>query len=162
MAALPTPRSCERRRTFPSIAMTCPLITVLTALIQRIKLSWNCSGSIRANTRLNVSCEGIPLGKSKNVSNHSTFACPNSATSSQLSAPAIIAHNAITRISSNLCNLVRSMRGSVMSPKCRSMDAVASSMAYLQIWFWNRRISQVAPACPDRFRCVHPKFPSVP
>ena len=131
MAALSIPWSCERRSTFPSIAISWPLITFLTVVIQRIKQAWNCSGSRRANTRVKVSCEGMPLGNSRNVWNHSILTLPNSSTSSQLSAPAIMAQMAMTRMSRSLCSLVRSMRGSVRSLKCCSILGITlSSIAY--------------------------------
>jgi transposase-like protein len=46
-----------------------------------------------------VSCDGIPFSNSKKVANHSRFDSPNSAISSQLSAPQIVPQTAITNIS---------------------------------------------------------------
>ena len=126
IAPLPIPRSCERRNTFPSIAMTCPPISSLATLTQFMKQVRNSIGSIRANTRLKVSCDGMPFGNSKNVSNHSCFALPNSSTSSQLSQLQIAPQIAITKMSISLCSLVRSIRGSVILPKCSPMSATTA------------------------------------
>jgi hypothetical protein len=110
IAPLPIPRFCERRNTFPSIAMTCPPINSLATLTQSMKQVRNSIGFIRANTRLKVSCAGMPFGNSKNVSNHSCI------------APQI----AITKMSISLWSLVRSIRGSVILPKWSSVLVVTA------------------------------------
>jgi hypothetical protein len=74
-------------------------------------------GSRAAKTRPKVSWEGMPLGKSKKVRNQTSLAFPNSSISTQLSAPQITAHTAITMISSRWWCLVRSTRGSLSGAK---------------------------------------------
>ena len=54
----------------------------------------------------------------KNVANHSFFALPNCSTSTQLSAPPMTAHSAITSRSISSWRLVRSMRGSGTCRRC--------------------------------------------
>ena len=64
-----------------------------------------------------MSCEGIPFGSSRNLPNHFSFAVPNVAISSQVLAPQIAPHMAMTMISINLCSFWRSMRGSALVHK---------------------------------------------
>ena len=68
----------------------------------------NSSGSNRANTHPDMSCEGFPLGSTKNICRHSLLALPKDSISVQPSAPRITAHMAIITISTGLCLLVRS------------------------------------------------------
>jgi hypothetical protein len=60
----------------------------------------------RLKTRPNVSCEGIPLGSSRNFLHHAMRALPKFSISTQVSAPQI------TMISIHWCSYGRSMRGS--------------------------------------------------
>src|ERR1051326_2247365 len=95
--------------------MTCSGNTVR---IQFKKACRNCSGLSAAKPRLKVSWEGMPLGNSRNVANQSRLTSPNSAISSQDSAPQMTAQLTITRISINRCKRVRSTRGSSTWAKC--------------------------------------------
>ena len=63
-----------------------------------------------------MSGEAIALVNSKKVANHSRFDSPNSAISSQLSAPQMVAQTAITNISFKECSFFLSIRGSFISP----------------------------------------------
>jgi len=72
----------------------------------------NLVGSINPNTRLNVSCEGIPCGNASQVLNQSALQRPHSAISVKPSAPQSMAQTAINRMSSNSWRLARPTRGS--------------------------------------------------
>src|SRR5579883_2390356 len=96
--------------------------TWATACIQATKHAWNCLGSRAAKTRLNVSWDGMPLGRSRKDSSHVCFASPNAGISSQLSAPQITAHKAMTTMETNGWSLVRSTRGSSNAAKCSIRD----------------------------------------
>jgi hypothetical protein len=79
IASLLIPLSCRPRSTFLR------------------KPAWNCLRSKRADTRVKMSCEGIPLGNSRNVRNQSSCAWPNSSPSYHLSDPAMTAQIAMTK-----------------------------------------------------------------
>jgi len=85
------------------------------------KQSSNCFGSIRSNTRRNVSSLGIPLARTRNVDNQACLLTPYNSMSSQPSPPAITDRIAIVKISDNRCKRVRSTRGSSIVAKhvCR-------------------------------------------
>ena len=68
--------SWERRKVLPSIATTCPFVTLQTDRIQFRKRSSNSFGFITENTLPKVSWEGMPLGNFKNVLSQSYFAFP--------------------------------------------------------------------------------------
>ena len=91
---------------------------VATACIRRRKHARKDRGSKAAKIRLNVSCAGLPLGRSRKLANQFCFVSPHSAMSSQLSAPQITAHSAITTIDSRGWSLVSSPRGSASAAKC--------------------------------------------
>src|SRR5580693_1176081 len=113
-APFPFLRSWLRLDCFPSIATTSCFVFAYTDPIHPRKHSRNSPGSIRANTRAIVSCDGMPLGSSRNPLNHSSFDLPKSSISSHVSAPQIIAQIPITSMSISLCRLVRSIRGSLI------------------------------------------------
>src|SRR5689334_6885553 len=85
--------------------------------VQRRKHSKKRFGSKAANTRLNVSCEGMPLARERNVLNHSDLAFPKSSMSLKLWPPHRKVQMAMTKISTRSCSLVRLTRGSDMSRK---------------------------------------------
>jgi len=94
------------------------------------KQSSNCFGSIRSNTRRNVSSLGIPLARTRNVDNQACLLTPYNSMSSQPSPPAITDRIAIVKISDNRCKRVRSTRGSSIVAKhvCRRwLRAVAAA-----------------------------------
>ncbi len=62
--------SKERRTVLPSIEITSPPILLAIDLTHSRKHCCSCSDLINANTRPKVSCDGIPLGKSKNLLSH--------------------------------------------------------------------------------------------
>jgi hypothetical protein len=66
-----------------------------------MKQASNPSASSSANTRLNVSCDAMPLANGSNLRSQSSFSWPHADTSTQSSAAALIAHNAV---SSNSCS----------------------------------------------------------
>ena len=82
IAVVGTPQGLSKAITWP---------WVKTLRTQSMKQSRNWSGSIRANTRLKVSEQGIPLGSSRNFLNHSYLLLANNSTSFQPSAPPITA-----------------------------------------------------------------------
>src|SRR5215207_4717974 len=122
-----------------------------TACTQAMKQAWNWAGSRLANTRLKVSCEGIPLARSRKVANHAALASPNAAMSSHVSAPQITAATAIVTMLINGCSLVRSTRGSSNAAKWASRDrsgvvAIAPSSAR---WRLSYRLNLDASALMD-------------
>ena len=68
-------------------------------------------------TRRNVSCEGMPSGRSRTVFNQGSLLRPYSAMSSQLSAQAIAAQMAMTRMSVSRRSASPPQRGSSTSPR---------------------------------------------
>ena len=64
-----------------------------------MKQASNAAASSSANTRPNVSCEATPFSNGNIRRSHSSFASPNSATSTQLSAPHRMAHTATSNSS---------------------------------------------------------------
>ena len=127
MACLPRVRSWERRTVLPSMATTSPWVSWATAWTHSIKQRWNCSGSSRAKTSPKVSWEGIPLGSSRKVLNHSSLQLPKSSISTQLSAPQIVPQMAIDTISKRWCRLVRSILGSSNAWKYSTKGAPIAS-----------------------------------
>jgi hypothetical protein len=61
-------------------------------------------GSSNRNTRPNVSCDGIPFGRARNVRNQAAFVSPNVAAATRSSAPQITAHSLIVRMSTSNCS----------------------------------------------------------
>jgi len=122
-AALPAPRSCHRRASLPSMALTSasPPVAAWTPATQPRKHAAQRSGSSAAHTRLNVSCDGMPCGTSRNVASQARFALPSSSTSTHPSAPQIVAHSAIVRMAMREWCFVRSTRGSSTAAKCAAL-----------------------------------------
>ncbi len=153
MAFLLAALSWEPRSCFPSMAFTCPWVNWLMACTHSMKLLSNSSGLSAANTLPNVSWEGIPFGSFKNPFSHSSLVFPNNSMSTQLSAPQITPQMAITRMSSNLCRLVRSMRGSLTLLKCFAKLPISGSgdmgATWLKSPFTHYRILS--------FRCNRPR-----
>ncbi|PAX58325.1 hypothetical protein [Brunnivagina elsteri] len=69
-AVLPITLSYEPLSTFPSIGITFAPTDSTIASTQSRKLYSNSFGLIRSNTRRNLSAQGIPSGKNKNVFSH--------------------------------------------------------------------------------------------
>src|SRR3569623_1605572 len=95
----PLPR--EPRMVLPSIQTTSPSVSSATFFTQFKKHVSNSDGSKAANTRLNVSCEGIPPGSRRKFDNHSCFDSPYDSISFQFSQPQITAAMVMKMISSN-------------------------------------------------------------
>src|SRR3954451_10280637 len=115
----PCPRSNERRIVLPSMTTTSRSKPAMSEPAQAVKPASKASGSISMNTRRKVSCEGMPFGSSRKVRSHSSLLRPyRRAMSSQLSAQAITAHTAITRMSVRRCSILPLQRGSAITPKC--------------------------------------------
>ncbi len=112
--------------------MTCPLVTVNTALTQDIKHAWNCSGSRRANTRPNVSSDGIPFSKTMNCLSQSSRSWPNMVMSFHVSAPPMMAQMAAVMMSRSLCSVRCLPRGSSSAPKCSASDTPIAFIGTLQ------------------------------
>jgi hypothetical protein len=106
------PWSNERRMVLPSMATTSRSNLSASEPTQAVNPASNASGSISMNTRRNVSCEGMPFGKSRNVLSQASLLRPYSAMSSQLSAQAITAQTAITSTSTRRCSTLPGQRGS--------------------------------------------------
>src|SRR5580698_3169422 len=77
--------------------------------------------SSRANTSVNVSCEGIPLSKGRNLRNQGSLHSPNEATSTHELQSQIAPHNATNTISISGKLPPRFTRGSVTFSKCSSI-----------------------------------------
>ena len=87
MAAGPVARSHECRSVLPSMDTLAPPDAARKASVHALKHRVKASGSRRDTTRRNVSCPGMPCGKSKMSAHHWAWAVPDSSTSSQPSAP---------------------------------------------------------------------------
>ena len=74
MACLPVAR--VPHKALPSIATTEPAVNLAIEPTQATKPFSNSSGSSAANTRLKVSCEGMPAGRLRNVFSHGSLASP--------------------------------------------------------------------------------------
>ena len=61
-----------------------------SAVAQAVKAAWKAVGSIRPSTSLKVSCEGMPLGKSKKPRNQASFSSANASIPTQSSTPLIL------------------------------------------------------------------------
>jgi hypothetical protein len=81
------------------------------------KQASNALGSSRRNRREKVSWLGIPPGKRMKRRRNGALASPNSAMSTQVSAPHNVEHNAISRISSKSWRCALPVRGSAKSAK---------------------------------------------
>ncbi len=81
-----------------------------------------------AHNTADVSCEGMPLGSSRNRANHSLFFLPNRSTSAHPSAPQIAAHKAMATMSISRWRFVRIIRGSVRSSKCERITGVVETI----------------------------------
>src|SRR3954470_856757 len=112
------PRSNERRIVLPSMTTTSRSKPAMSEPAQAVKPASKASGSISMNTRRKVSCEGMPFGSSRKVRSQSSLLRPYKAMSSQLSAQAITAHTAITRMAVRRCSILPPQRGSATAPKC--------------------------------------------
>jgi hypothetical protein len=97
------------------------LLTAYRSSIQPMKHRCNSSGLSLANTRLNVSADGIPFGNSKNVPNHSCLLRPYSAIASQLSPPQIMPQIVMMIMSNSLCSTLCVALGSFIFQKCVSI-----------------------------------------
>jgi len=111
------PWSKERRIVLPSMATTSRSNLSTSEPTHAMNPALKASGSIRMNTRRKVSCEGMPFGSSRNVLSQASLLRPYSAMSSQLSAQAITADTAMTKISSKRCSTLPEPRGSSIAPK---------------------------------------------
>src|SRR5438034_1434171 len=111
-AFFPSFLSAERRSVLPSMAST-PSTAPLIPCTHSKKHASNSTGLRCANTRPNVSCDGIPFGNSKIVLSYASFERPNCSTSTHPSAPQIVPHIATIMISSSLCLFVLSILGSL-------------------------------------------------
>src|SRR6266404_9755274 len=72
-----------------------------------------------------VSCDGMPLAKSRKLANRSYFLWPYSSTSTQESAPATTAQMVRAMMSDNLCHRPCSRRGSGNSSKRANSERAA-------------------------------------
>jgi hypothetical protein len=88
----------------------------------------NACGFNARNTRLIVSCDGMPCSSRRCRRSQSSFWQPNSSMSSQPSAPAITAQIERQMISTSVCFRVRSIRGSFKPPKCTTIDNARRDM----------------------------------
>src|SRR3954464_2059907 len=128
------PRSNERRIVLPSMATTSRSKPAMSEPAQAVKPASKASGSISMNTRPKVSCEGMPFGSSRKVRSQSSLLRPYKAMSSQLSAQAITAHTAITRMAVRRCSILPPQRGSATAPKCctRFLTGITRSCSSFQ------------------------------
>src|SRR5579863_964040 len=106
------------------MAINLPPPSSTSVAIHAMKQRSNSLGSSLSNTRPNVSCDGMPLRRSRNVLSQSNFRRPYSATSTHPSAPAITAKTAMVLTSLSRCRRL-CRRGSGISYIWRSIFAVA-------------------------------------
>src|ERR1022692_4241108 len=99
------------------------LMGTFKTFTQLMKHSVNASGFRAMKTLRNVSCEGMPLGNSRNFLSQPILERANSSMAVKALAPQIVANTAIKRTSPNLCNCVRCMRGSSILAKWLKNDA---------------------------------------
>src|SRR5476651_789884 len=99
------------------------LMGIFKTFTQLMKHSVNASGLIAMKTLRKVSCEGIPLGRSRNFLSQAYLAQPNSSMAVKALAPQIVAQTAMKSTSPNSCNCVRCMRGSSILAKWLKKDA---------------------------------------
>src|SRR3954451_22592582 len=106
------------------------------------------SGSISMKTRRKVACEGTPLARVKKDCSQPGLLRPESAMSSQLSAHAITAHTAITRISVSRCSTLPAHRGSARAEKCST--SFSADIAILPSSIKGEPAQPVSPSEPAR------------
>lgn len=111
------------------MAMISPGITVRIDAAHARKHASNASGASSEKTRPKVSCDGIPLGNSRNCRNQASFARPNCAMATQPSAPASVAAMARITMSSRLCRRRNASRGSSSTLKWPMREESVSGVA---------------------------------
>src|SRR2546421_12131046 len=99
------------------MATSFPRVASCSALTQSKKHATKTLASRAANTRLKVSWEGMPLGRSRYFSSQARLLVPNLAIATQSLAPLTTAHRAMKTRLSRSCRLLRSRRGSFKSAK---------------------------------------------
>ena len=155
-AFFPFAASWERLNVLPSLATT-PVIFSVTPRTQFRKHSSNCLGSMRANTRPNVSCEGMPLGNSKKGFSHDSFVLPNDSMSTHPSAPQRTPQIAMRMISSHWCRLVLSTLGSSRLSKMLCKLFVLSSSIFPPL---RHAVFGLYSITSSQFRCDCPDYNS--
>lgn len=117
----------EPRSVLPSTAMcACSRLGHRLAIQRRKHASKRLASSI-ANTRLKVSCEAMPRSNGRKRRSHASLNSPHSATSTQSSAPAETAHNAVNSSScSGYWKRPACLRGSSRSSKACTTPRVGS------------------------------------
>ena len=93
------------RADFPSTATGISPVASHAARIHRPNAAANASGSSLANTRSNVSGLGTPLANGMCFRRNDSLAAPYAAMASHVSAPAMIPHVAIVRMSARAWSL---------------------------------------------------------
>src|SRR5579883_1892364 len=101
---LPAASRNERRSVLPSMATTSPPVICATAFTQSRNAFESAFGSSAASTRPMVSCDGIPLGRSRKDSSQARLALAHSSTATNDSAPQTIAHSVTSRMLDSGCN----------------------------------------------------------
>src|SRR5690606_14599666 len=91
-----------------------------------------------ANTRPNVSCDGMPCSRSRKVASNSFLAFPNRSIAAKESAPHRTASKAMTSTLTSGCARVRSIRGSDTSERYSITDALISFCSSLIVISWTR------------------------
>jgi hypothetical protein len=117
MAALPAACSKLLRRHLPSTGTNLPEVASLSPALQRAKHRPNCSGSMRRNRRLKVSCDGIPFGSQKRAQPGLLGLAEFFDTYPAIRTTDDRAHKAMTSISWKGWRMLR-RRGSRNSEKC--------------------------------------------
>lgn len=106
-----------RRWALPSMATISPPKTDRRDWVHCMKHSMNDSGLRERKTRLNVSCDGMPLGSFRKERSQSSRAWPKVSMSVNPTAPQIKLNTPMARMSINWWSRVRWIRGS--STPCR-------------------------------------------
>src|SRR4028118_211891 len=91
----------------PSTAIKRIFNSSINCFTHRWKHCSNCCGSIRSNTRRNVSSLRMPFGRARNVDNQACLLMPYNSMSSQPLPPARTDRIAIVKMSDNRCKRVR-------------------------------------------------------
>jgi hypothetical protein len=117
-------RANAARTVVPSSERRAPWVSRAPAWGQDRQHGGTRWGWRRANTRPQVSCEGMPCGKVRKVGSQACGLVPKRALSWTPAPPVRRVHTAMTRISSRGCCLVRSRRGSSNVWQCSTIEAL--------------------------------------
>src|SRR5262249_18394926 len=129
------PLALPPRAALPPMAIMSPPLTSCKALTQANRHRWKATGSKAANTRPNVSGDGMPGRRSKNLASQPRRRPAKRAISSHESAPAMTPHTAMTTMFNNGWAMrLRRRRGSGKPAKNRLMETEVSEEEPAMQW----------------------------